>query len=117
MQPAAPQRSAPRPLQTLATALFGAIVIMGLRVQRCAGQDAADAVPLVAAGARWTYWDSATAVGDTWALATYPDSTWKTGAAPIGFGNGDEATKTSVNKVVQYFRLKFAVRGGRREGC
>ncbi len=57
---------------------------------------------LVDSSVQWSYWDSATVLGSTgttWKQTAFVDTAWKLGKAPIGFGNSDEATRTTVNKV------------------
>jgi hypothetical protein len=74
------------------------------------GARAGTPTTFVPTASSWAYWDSSTAVTDGWNTVAFSDSAWKTGPAPIGFGNNDEATKTSTNKVVHYFRKTFTVR-------
>src|SRR5690349_15950399 len=47
---------------------------------------------LVTAGATWRYLDTGVDAGPTWIQPTYDDSAWRSGAAPLGYGDGDEAT-------------------------
>jgi tartrate-resistant acid phosphatase type 5 len=70
---------------------------------------------LVASGSAWKYLDSGANLGTNWRSSTYSDTAWKTGAAPLGYGDGDEATIVSfgpsaTNKpITTYFRRTFSV--------
>lgn len=63
----------------------------------------------------WSYNDSGVDLGTTWRELSYNDSSWKTGAAELGYGDGDETTVISYgpdpnNKYpTYYFRKKFNV--------
>ncbi|MBN2506890.1 MAG: immunoglobulin domain-containing protein [Verrucomicrobia bacterium] len=64
-------------------------------------------------GSTWKYWDRGTDLGTEWSQSGYDDSTWSTGAAELGYGDGDEATVVSYgpepgNKyITTYFRNEF----------
>jgi hypothetical protein len=66
-------------------------------------------------GAAWKYFDNGTFPGATWNSPGFDDSTWKTGNAQLGYGDGDEATVVSYgpsqnNKyITTYFRTTFQV--------
>jgi hypothetical protein len=68
---------------------------------------------LVAAGSEWRYWDLGSEPPGDWRQASYNDSAWKTGKAPLGYGEGDEATVLSFGPNSQakyttsYFRRTF----------
>ena len=47
---------------------------------------------LVPAGALWKYLDTGADQGTAWRTPAFNDSGWKTGAAELGYGDGDEAT-------------------------
>ncbi len=70
---------------------------------------------LVAAGSTWRYWDRGTDPGTNWTAADFDDSGWSSGAAQLGYGDGDEATTISYgananNKhLAYYFRQRFVV--------
>jgi hypothetical protein len=70
---------------------------------------------LVPRGAIWKYLDTGYPLGTTWRNLTFLDSGWSSGAAQLGYGEGDEATVVSyggneTNKyITTYFRRKFAV--------
>jgi hypothetical protein len=71
---------------------------------------------LVATGSTWTYLDNGTDQGTAWRSSSFSDSLWKSGAAQLGYGDGDEVTKVSygpsaTNKyVTTYFRRAFDVK-------
>ncbi|RIK74278.1 MAG: hypothetical protein DCC68_23430, partial [Planctomycetota bacterium] len=70
---------------------------------------------LIDMGSVWKYFDSGTDLGTSWRGVAYNDSTWKTGPAQLGYGDGDEATIVSyggdaANKhTTTYFRRAFNV--------
>ena len=70
---------------------------------------------LVPAGATWKYLDNGSNQGTAWRGVTFDDSTWPSGAAELGYGDGDEATvvgygPSATNKyVTTYFRHAFQV--------
>lgn len=75
---------------------------------------AAQAQTLVPAGSVWRYLDTGADAGTAWTSLAYDDSGWRTGAAQLGYGDGDEVTTvrygSSSNKyVTTYFRHTFAV--------
>jgi MYXO-CTERM domain-containing protein len=57
-------------------------------------------------GSLWKYEDSGTDLGTDWLTLDYDDSSWNEGAAPLGFGDGDEATTITATATVPtyYFR-------------
>jgi hypothetical protein len=70
---------------------------------------------LVPAGSVWRYLDNGTNQGTAWRGTSFNDATWATGAAELGYGDGDEETTVSYgsnanNKyVTTYFRKTFNV--------
>lgn len=50
---------------------------------------------LVPRGSPWRYLDSGGAPASGWTQAAFDDSTWKSGPAQLGYGDGDEATVVS----------------------
>jgi hypothetical protein len=72
-------------------------------------------VTFVDAGATWKYLDNGTDQGTAWRNGGFVDSTWKSGAAELGYGDGDEKTVVSFggsssNKfITTYFRKTFSV--------
>jgi hypothetical protein len=65
--------------------------------------------------ATWKYFDKGTSPASNWFAPGYNDSTWASGSAPLGYGNGTERTVVSFgsdsnNKyVTTYFRKTFAI--------
>ncbi len=77
----------------------------------------------IAFGAAWKYDDRNVDNGSGWMAPGFDDSAWPSGAAQLGYGDGDEATalrRTSPNQPSLYFRKKFdlstAVLGSHAEG-
>jgi len=63
---------------------------------------------LVSTGAVWRYFDAGMEPGPGWQSPIFDDSTWRIGAAQLGYGDGDETTVISrVNTA--YFRASFTV--------
>lgn len=63
----------------------------------------------------WRYSDSGDELPAEWLDVAYGEPGWKTGAAPLGYGDGDEATpissgpSPSEKNPVSYFRKQFTV--------
>lgn len=70
-------------------------------------------ISMLAAGDTWRYHDAGVDLDTAWQQLGYDDSTWQNGAAPLGFGNGDEATvlasETDEKPITVYFRQAFEV--------
>lgn len=70
---------------------------------------------LVPTGAVWRYLDNGSDQGTAWRAPSFNDSTWPSGPAQLGYGDGDEATTVSfgpdsTNKfITTYFRRAFSV--------
>ncbi len=70
---------------------------------------------LVAPGTTWRYDDSGQDLGAAWRIAAFDDTGWATGAAELGYGDGDEATVLSfggnatARHPTYYFRRAFTV--------
>ncbi|MGB0993498.1 MAG: lamin tail domain-containing protein, partial [Akkermansiaceae bacterium] len=70
---------------------------------------------LVASGTAWKYLDDGSNQGGAWKDVGFNDSSWSSGNALLGYGNGGEATTVSYgnngsNKhVTTYFRKTFSV--------
>lgn len=73
-------------------------------------------VTLLPSGATWRYLDSAVAPSG-WELPDFNDSGWSSGAAELGYGDGDETTtlsfgpNASSKRITYYFRHAFQVAG------
>jgi hypothetical protein len=69
----------------------------------------------VARGTTWKYLDNGSDQGTAWRGITFVDTTWASGAAELGYGDGDEATvisygpNSSQKHVTSYFRKSFTV--------
>jgi predicted MPP superfamily phosphohydrolase len=68
---------------------------------------------LVNYGSSWSYYDNQNEPSDQGALdwndVLYDDSSWSTGNAELGYGDGDEATNINSNTLTGYFRQEFNV--------
>jgi hypothetical protein len=73
------------------------------------------AVTWITADAEWKYRDTGVAPPANWTTAGFDDSTWGTGRAELGYGDGDEATVVSYGgnptnrHITTWFRRVFAV--------
>ena len=74
------------------------------------------ATTLVAAGRSWKYLDGGRTPGDAWRTAAFDDSSWATGAAPLGYG--DPITTPIAARldpderpITTYFRRVISVMG------
>jgi hypothetical protein len=71
--------------------------------------------PIVTRGSTWRYLDNGTDQGTAWTAAGFNDTSWATGPAVLGYGQGNEATTLSYgadpnNKyITYYFRQGFTV--------
>ncbi|MBR58424.1 MAG: hypothetical protein CMH54_10435 [Myxococcales bacterium] len=66
-------------------------------------------------GSDWKYHDQDVDPGADWNSATFDDSSWPTGPAQLGFGDGDEATTISTpstNVPSIYFRRAVTLNSG-----
>ena len=70
---------------------------------------------LIPQGATWKYLDNGTNQGTAWYSTAFNDTSWKSGPAQLGYGDGDEATTVGYgsdpnNKyITTYFRKTFTV--------
>jgi hypothetical protein len=75
----------------------------------------ANTLVLIAAGAAWRYLDTGVDPTPNWTARAFGDATWLRGLAPLGYGDGDEATVVSygtnaANKhITTWFRHAFTV--------
>ena len=76
------------------------------------GQADASSPVLLEANATWNYRAEASAAPENWAQASFDDSAWPTGAAPLGYGDSAIATQIATNgsrPVTSYYRTHFRV--------
>ncbi len=72
-----------------------------------------NSIVLVDTGSTWRFLDTGVAPSAAWKSNTFNDSSWVTGVAPLGYGDGDEATIVGygpnvANKfITTYFRRAF----------
>src|SRR5215211_6353257 len=70
---------------------------------------------LVPTAATWKYLDNGSDQGTAWRASSFNDTTWPSGPAQLGYGDGDEATTVGFgpdanNKfITTYFRRTFTV--------
>ncbi|MEX2187993.1 MAG: DNRLRE domain-containing protein [Pirellulales bacterium] len=51
-----------------------------------------DGAPLIPAASEWKYYDIGQDPGNAWKSPDFDDSSWKSGPAELGYGDGDEST-------------------------
>ncbi|MES2767384.1 MAG: alkaline phosphatase PhoX [Bacteroidota bacterium] len=72
-------------------------------------------VKLITAGTEWKYYDNGGFADAGWTLPDFSDVIWNKGKAPLGYGNGDEATtigfgsNAAFKNITSYFRKSFTV--------
>ncbi len=64
---------------------------------------------LIAPQSNWKYFDAGTAPAGAWTTIAYDDSSWASGNAELGYGDGDEATVVNNAAETVYFRQSFSV--------
>ena len=70
---------------------------------------------LISPGAVWKYLDNGTDQGSAWSMLGFNDTAWSSGAAQLGYGDGDERTTNSYGPnaaakyITTYFRRAFTV--------
>ncbi len=90
---------------------------LGWRVLAEASAAAFQESVLVSRGSTWRYRDDFSVVGSAWRQPAFDDSGWAQGPAPLGYGDGDEATVVGYgpdagNKyTTTWFRRSFDVLG------
>lgn len=72
----------------------------------------AEAQTWIAAGSSWNYLDDGSDQGEAWRMPDFNDASWATGAAQLGFGDGDEQTAIrstigGTKTTTFYFRREF----------
>jgi hypothetical protein len=96
--------------------LFSAVALIGLALLTYPETIArAQSPALVATGSTWKYLDNGSNQGTAWRAVSFDDSTWKSGVAQLGYGDGDESgivgygPNASAKYVTTYFRHTFQV--------
>lgn len=89
-----------------------ALALVGLFIT--AAFPAAADTTLVPLGSTWKYRDDGSNQGTAWRASAFNDSTWVSGAAELGYGDGDEATVVNGGPatnhfITTYFRQSFNV--------
>ena len=65
----------------------------------------------IPAESTWLYWDQGGDLGTAWREPGYEPAGWKSGAAPLGFGESYIATETAQGPITTYFRHEFTSNG------
>ncbi|RYY08976.1 MAG: DUF839 domain-containing protein, partial [Cytophagaceae bacterium] len=91
------------------------LLSLGLLAGRQSAQAQTSAPPLLPQGSTWKYLDNGSNQGTAWQAAAFNDASWASGAAELGYGDGDEATvvgygpNAASKYVTTYFRKSFSV--------
>jgi hypothetical protein len=107
------------------------VIAAAVAVLGCEGRDvisttlpSGDTVPrwsalsstlLVPRGSAWRYRDDGSDQGTAWRAPAFDDTSWKMGAAQLGYGDGDEVTvvgygpNPNARYITTYFRRSFTV--------
>ncbi|MCY3624067.1 MAG: metallophosphoesterase [Gammaproteobacteria bacterium] len=64
---------------------------------------------LISVGSTWSYLDDGSDQGTAWRELDFDDSGWESGAAQLGFGDGDETTVLSSGHIAYYFRREITI--------
>ncbi len=92
-------------LSLLVVAMLAALLTTGLTADQI----------LIPGGSTWRYNDSGANLGTAWRATAYNDAGWASGAAQLGYGDGDESTvlsygtSSSNRRITYYFRRQFTV--------
>lgn len=81
----------------------------------------APAASLIPTNAHWKYFAHGVDLGTAWRHLGFNDSTWPTGAAQLGYGDGDEttvipSTNNSARPITVYFRRMLMLPGAVSNG-
>jgi hypothetical protein len=82
---------------------------IALLVTLVPGQASAAETSLIEAGATWRYDDANAEQATSWQALDFDDSSWSTGPAQLGFGDGDESTLMTPGAMTYYLRKSFTV--------
>ena len=91
---------------------YGAVLLLAFLLT---GRLLAAEPEFIAKGAIWRYLDNGSDQGTAWQVNTFDDSSWQSGAAQLGYGDGDETTvvgygsSSSSKYITTYFRFQFQV--------
>ncbi len=75
----------------------------------------AQSISIISPNTSWKYLDNGSNQESTWNTTTFDDSTWQSGNAEFGYGDGDETTtinygaNASEKYITTYFRKSFSV--------
>ena len=64
---------------------------------------------IINSGSEWKYLDDGSNQGTNWKEVNFNDSSWKSGNAQLGFGDGDEATEIDSGHITYYFRKSLNI--------
>ncbi|MDP9847184.1 PQQ-binding-like beta-propeller repeat protein [Streptosporangium lutulentum] len=64
---------------------------------------------VVSSGSAWRYSDTGADPGAGWQTDGFDDTSWPSGAAQLGFGDGDEATTMASGRIAYHLRHTFTV--------
>src|SRR4051812_28263146 len=95
--------------------VVSAFAIVAAALMAAGLQAMAQTTTLVSTGSVWKYLDNGSDQGTAWRGTSFNDGTWSSGAAQLGFGDGDETTvlkqtnNAGLTNITYYFRRTFNV--------
>ncbi len=95
--------------------LVSAAILLAALIVPASRHASAAVTILVPTGSVWKYLDNGSNQGTAWRAAGFADGAWASGAAQLGYGDGDEATvvsfgpNASAKFITTYFRRAFTV--------
>ncbi|MFM7069213.1 MAG: family 16 glycosylhydrolase [Actinomycetes bacterium] len=106
------RRALRRSRLTMAVASTALAIVAACQMPAARAATTTTTTTFVDTGATWRYVDSGVAPASNWNAVGYSDGAWKSGAAQLGAGDGDERTKINRLKPahrIDWFRRTFSV--------
>src|ERR1051325_11613638 len=91
---------------------FGCCAIIFTIAHSLTSGNLASAAVLIQTNASWKYLADGSDQGTAWQQRGFNDASWPSGAAQLGFGDGDEATIISTRPITVYFRREIVLPAG-----
>ena len=84
-------------------------LLLGLGLHLFIQTTQAATTTLIASNSIWRYLDDGSDQGNVWRGASFDDSGWASGAAPLGYGLTGIATTQTTARITYYHRRTFTV--------
>jgi len=88
-------------------AVLGTLFFAGS--QQVAFSQSCDPTLVIPRGSTWKYDESGADLGTAWKEPGFDDSAWKTGPAPLGFGESEVVTSAGAGVITLYLRKEFTI--------